>query len=79
MKFEIDFNKIHDDKILEEIGATLTPTGSEKYAPFEVYKIELNSFEELEELLNKVESIKNRYYSAIISFDPPTIFLDDDV
>jgi hypothetical protein len=79
MTFEIDFNQEIDDKTLEDIGAKLVSTGSTKYPPFEVHKIELNDFEELEQLLNKVELIKGKFYSAVISFDGPTIFLDDKV
>lgn len=79
MKFEIDFNRTPNDEILNQLGAKLLPTGSTKYPPFEFYQIELNTFEELEELLKKVDLITNKMYCAIISFDPPIIFLDDDV
>ena len=79
MTFQIDFNHEDDDKTLEEIGAKLVSTGTTKYPPFEVYKIELNGFEELKQLINKVDSIKGKFYSAVISFDSPTIFLDNNV
>lgn len=76
MKFEIDFNRETDDKTLEMLGAKLVPTSAEKYGPFDKYEIEINTFEELKELIEKVDKIKNDYYSAVISFNPPTIFLD---
>jgi hypothetical protein len=77
MKFEIDFNTDADDKTLEQLGAKLVPiTYAVKYGPFDKWEIELNTFEELEELLSKVDSIKKGIYSAIVSFDPPTIYLE---
>ncbi len=79
MIFEIDFNREVDDKFLESIGAKWYETGSVKYAPFEILKIEINSFEELEEILKKVDKEKEGMYSAIVSFDPPCIFLDKEV
>lgn len=83
MKFQIDFNRFdreeHDIHILKQLGAELTPTGSTKYPPWEVFTIELNTFEELEELLKKVDTMTNDIYSAIISFDSPTIFLDTNI
>jgi hypothetical protein len=80
MIFEIDFNREPDDKMLEELGAKLVPIPyALKYGLFDKYEIELNSFEELETLLKKVDFIKKDMYSAIISFDPPVIYLDKDV
>lgn len=81
MIFEINFNKETDDKTLEKLGAKLVSTGYfNKYPPFEVYQIEINTPEELEDLLKKVDSIKKEsFYSAIISFDPPTIYLDNKI
>lgn len=79
MIFEIDFNHEHDDKVLVEIGANIEELPNRKYPPYELVKIELNTFEELEQLLNKVNSIKGKLYSAVIDFDPPGIFLDDKV
>lgn len=78
MKFEINFNRVNDDKTLEELGAILVPIPyAVEYPQFDIYEIELNTFEELEELLSKVKSIKKDYYSAVLSFDPPCIFLDE--
>jgi len=79
MTFEINFNKEQDDELLEELGAKLVPTGATKYLPFDKYVIEIEGFKELEELLAKIDKIKNSYYSAIISFNHATIYLDDDI
>ena len=79
MIFEIDFNHEHDDKVLVEVGAEIVELPNRKYPPYELIKIELNTFEELEQLLNKVELIKGKFYSAVISFDSPTIYLDNKV
>lgn len=81
MKFEIDFNRETGpeyDKILEEIGAKLESTGSNKYPPFERYMIDLSDFKELENLLLKVKERTGRDYYAIVNYDPVIIFLDDD-
>lgn len=72
MKFEIDFNRENDDETLKDLGAKLV-----HYDEHSQYEIEINSFEELETLLQKVDSIKKDIYSAIISFDPPCIYLDN--
>ena len=74
MFFEIDFNRENDDRVIELLGATQ----SEK-AGFVYYKINVDSFEDLQELLDTVDDLKDDSYSAVISFDPPTIFLDTDV
>ena len=82
MKFEINFNqhKEQDDKVLEELGAISKPTGSNKYPPFDFYEIELNTFEELEQLLLKTDYLTGRkYHDAVIGFDPACIFLDTDI
>lgn len=78
MKFEIDFNKHgeENDELLIKLGAKVVPTGSKKFPPFEKLEIELKSFEDLEDLLNKIEKETGELYSAIIDFDPPTIFLE---
>ncbi|MEX0598711.1 MAG: hypothetical protein WD512_19665 [Candidatus Paceibacterota bacterium] len=79
MEFEIDFNRESDDDTLKEIGAYLVPTDATKYPPFEVFMIKIDGFEELEKLLNRVESLKGIYYGAVVGFDPPTIYLDKEV
>lgn len=79
MKFEIDWNRELDDKSLEAIGAVHDCCDS----GYNYYWIELNSFEELEELLIKVNKLKTTSgiieYSAVVNFDPPTIYLDNEV
>jgi len=79
MKFEIDFNRETDDKTLELLGAKSFPTGSTKYPPFDQYIIELTTLEELQALLKKVEEYKGGVYSAIVSLDPLSIYLDKDL
>lgn len=74
MKFQIDYNRKQDDKTLEQIGAKLI-----QHEEYNQYEIELNTFEELKELLDKVNIIENTFYSALISFDSPTIYLDKDL
>lgn len=81
MIFEIDFNKIgyYNDKFLiEKLGAYKVPTNSKKYPTFEVLHIEVKDFEHLEEILNIVDKEFGGFSDGIISFDPPTIFLDID-
>jgi hypothetical protein len=77
MKFEINFNKFKeaDDNFLLSLGAKWVTV----YDDNDYLEIELNTFEELEELLNKVNQSKNDYYAAIVSFDNATIFLDKDI
>jgi len=76
MKFEIDFNHndCRDDKLLEENGAKLV-----RFKEYDIYEIELNTFKDLEKLLQGIN--KNRTihdsFSALISFDSPVIFLDN--
>lgn len=81
MKFEIGFNKIgeQNDKLLEEIGAKLVELNARKYPPFEYYQIELNSLEEMEALHKLVHEKTKLYYSFVVNFDRPTIYLDKDV
>ena len=81
MKFEIDFDKTgyyNDEFLIEKLGAYKVPTNSKKYPPFEVLHIEMEGFKHLEEILKKVDEEFGGFSSAIISFDPPTIFLDVD-
>jgi len=78
MKFIIDFNREHDDTLLESLGAKLENRCS-KDDPCDSYAININSFEELEEVLGKVDKEKGYFYSAVISFDPPSIYLDKEV
>lgn len=77
MKFEINFNnpKEYDDKFLiEKLGAK-----QEHHGDFYYLYVELEEVEDLENLLIDVDKGKDDMYSAVISFDPPTIFLDKGV
>ena len=80
MKFEIEFNdsNYNNDKFLiEELGAYYVPTGSQKYPPFEILQIEVENFEKLKTIMDKVDKkFKGRYASAVISFDPATLYID---
>ena len=82
MVFTIDFNDINfndDDFLVKELGAYWVDTGTTKYPPFEVLKIEVKDFEELERLLEKVDKHYGDFYSAVISFEPATIYLDNKI
>jgi hypothetical protein len=82
MIFQIDFNSIHysnDEFLINKLGAKLVPTGSDKYPPFEVLEIVVKDFEHLEELLAIVDKEFKDMYSAVISFDPPTLYLDSNI
>lgn len=80
MTFQIGFN--HNDKndtrdFYEFIGATFVNQDE-----FSYYEIEIKSFEELESLMKKINMkyFNNKFqYSSVVSFDPPTIYLDDNV
>ena len=81
MLFEIDFDKIgyyNDEFLIEKLRAYKVPTNSKKYPSFEVLHIEVEDFKHLEEILKKVDEEFGGFSSAVISFDPPTIFLDVD-
>lgn len=80
MKFQIGFNLFDDENDHKEfydfIGAKLSNHEEDDY-----YEIELESFEELQELM---KTINLKYkgntfsYSAMMSFiNPPCIYLDD--
>ena len=82
MQFEIGFNNLSfndDDFLIKELGAFWVLTNAAKYGPFDVLEIEVKDFKHLEEILEKVDKKYNSIYSAVISFDPPKIFLDNKV
>ena len=84
MEFTIDWNDQNfndDDFLVKELDAYWVSTGSTKYPPFEVLKVEVKDFKELEKLLEKVNKGRNisEHYSAVISFDSPAIYLDNKV
>lgn len=74
MKFELDWNREIDFDNLELLVDEI-----EHFQDFSRYNITLNSFEDLEKLLEKVKQIKGDYYSAVISYNPPTIYLDKEI
>ena len=79
MKFEIGFNDLsinNDDFLINVLGGKLEDTGATKYPPFEKIMLELNNFEELRDVLNKVDKEFNCLSSAEISFDSPSIFIN---
>jgi len=80
MVFIINFNKSEeqDDFFLEELGAKLSTIYNKPFC-FGEYEINIDNFEELKTLLKKVDNNYNDHYSAIITFNPATLFLDKDV
>lgn len=79
MKFEIDFNSqdINNDQwFIDNFGGVLVDTGSLKYPPFQKVMVEVGDFDELRDLLEEIDKSFNCISSAVISFDPPTVFID---
>ena len=79
MKFEIDFNHsdyYNDPFLIEALGGKLESTGSTKYPPFERVMIEVRDFEHLEQILKLVDEKFETISTALISFEPPTIYLE---
>ena len=80
MKFEIDFaepdlgSREDYDFLIEELGAYWEK--EEGDLPYVPLIIEIKDFGELEKLLEKVDKHYSTAFSAIISFDPPTIYLE---
>ncbi len=72
MLFEIDFNREDRDEDLEKIGAF-------KPSPDDWYHLEVENFEALQALEKKVYEVTGEYYSLIVGFDNPTIYLDKNV
>jgi hypothetical protein len=79
MKFEIDFNDSgysNDKLLIEKLGAYYVPTGSDKYPPFEILQIEVEDFEKLKDIISIIDKELNTISSAVIQFDPPTLYID---
>ncbi len=79
MKFEIDFNDPNTSNVnllVDILGGKLEPTGATKYGPSERVMIEVKDFDELKEILDKVDREFNSISSAIISYDPATIYIE---
>lgn len=74
MKFEIDFNYGDDDALLRQLGAY-----EEDFDAYNTYSIELEGFNELEALLKKLDALTDDIWSAVVTFDRPTIYLDNKV
>lgn len=72
MKFAIDFNHETNDELLEQIGAK-----EEHFEECSQYTIDILSFEDLDAILHILDSLTKDTYSAVISFDPPTVYLDN--
>ncbi len=81
MLFEIGFNwetSTEKDRFIEdELGATWVKTDATKYGPFEILMVEIEDFDKLKDMLDKVDKKYDDIYSAVVSFDPPTIFFDE--
>ena len=76
MIFEIDFNRTSNDEFLiDKLGAKWTNKGSE----YDVLTVNINDFNHLKGILDIVDEHLSDFYSAVISFDPPTIYLDNKV
>lgn len=72
MIFEIDFNRTSNDKFLtEKLGANCVDDF--------ILTIDMKDFDHLEKILDLVDEEFGDFYSAVISFDPPTIYLDNKV
>jgi hypothetical protein len=69
MEFQIDFNRETRDDILEKIA----------YEREGYYYVDLPDFKAMEELENRIKDVTGEYYSLIVGFDNPTIFLDKDI
>jgi DNA-binding Lrp family transcriptional regulator len=72
MIFEIDFNRTSNDKFLTE------KLGANRVDDF-ILTIDVKDFDHLEKILDLVDEELGDFYSAVISFDPPTIYLDNKV
>ena len=77
MTFEIAFDdsSFEGNIYLEKIGAVKVPTGSTKYPPFEVFKIEISSPEDMERITDTLEQELGTLIHLNVSFDPPCIYI----
>jgi hypothetical protein len=69
MEFQIDFNRESRDDVLEKIA----------YKRDDFYYVDLPDFEAMQKLWKKVERVAGGYYSFVVDFDHPTIFLDKSI
>lgn len=75
MIFEIDFNRTSDDKFLIEKLEAKQAQNVENHSLI----IDVKDFDHLKKILDLVDYELGDFYSAVISFDPPTIYLDNKV
>lgn len=75
MIFEIDFNRTNDNEFLIKKLKAKRVEGVDYYA----LTIDVKDFEHLEKILDLVDFELGDFYSAVISFDPPIIYLDNKV
>jgi hypothetical protein len=80
MRFEIAFNFEHlgTYEELKELGAELVTKNANGENTYAHYEIELENFKDLEGLLKRVSFMKGWTCYALVSFDPPIIYLDDE-
>lgn len=81
MIFEIEFNKDYPDTSRAEKNRILKELGADLYG---IYKggfpvIEVNTLEDMAKIEKRVHELTGEYYSLVVGFDSPTIFLDKDV
>jgi hypothetical protein len=76
MIFEIGFNTGADNPnfLIEKLGAEWS-----KCADYNILTIDVKDFDHLKEILDMVDEEYGDFYSAVISFDPPTIYLDNNI
>lgn len=81
MKFQIDFNNDVDNSnfLINSLGAVSEPSDADEYPPSEALTVDVQSFKQLKEILKIVNTEFKDDYSAVISFDPATIYLDNNV
>ena len=75
MIFEIDFNRTSDDKFLIEKLEAKQAQNVENHSLI----IDVKDFDHLKKILDLVDYELGDFYSDVISFDPPTIYLDNKV
>jgi len=77
MKFQVDFNKFSDDRLLKELGAYIVWIDSDDYT-HNYYEIEIRDLQHLLDWIKEVQTKTGKLYSAIIDIDPNTIYLDEN-
>lgn len=78
MTFEIDFNDSNLKDVMfliNELGGYYKEVDDLAYS-YSAIMIDIKDFTDLENILSKVDNYYGVCYSAVISFDPPTIYLE---